>query len=106
MAPGDVMEVAGERLRFEGVSSRRGDNYQAIQARLTLLNSGRIATPEKRRYMRQESPMTESSIDSTMLRDVYVVLAESSDGDKWGVHVYVNPLELYAGLLGYNVIDL
>jgi cytochrome c-type biogenesis protein CcmF len=92
MAPGDVMEVAGERLRFEGVSSRRGDNYQAIQARLTLLNSGRIATPEKRRYMRQESPMTESSIDSTMLRDVYVVLAESSDGGKWGIHVYVNPL--------------
>ena len=36
--------------------------------------------------------MTESSIDSTMLRDVYVVLAESNDEGKWGVHVYVNPL--------------
>ena len=36
--------------------------------------------------------MTETSIDSTMLRDVYVVLAESSDKDKWAMHIYVNPL--------------
>ena len=27
-----------------------------------------------------------------MLRDVYVVLAESSEKDKWAVHIYVNPL--------------
>ncbi|MBI5783285.1 MAG: hypothetical protein HZA69_06055, partial [Gammaproteobacteria bacterium] len=92
LAPGDVVEVAGERLRFEGVSSRRGDNYDAIQGRLTLLNSGHVVTPERRRYMRQEMPMTESGIDSTVLRDVYVALAEASAGDRWAVHVYVNPL--------------
>ncbi len=92
MAPGDVIEVAGERLRFEGVTSLQGKNYQAIQGRLTLLNSGRISTPERRRYMRQEAPMTETSIDSTLLRDVYVVLAEASNDNKWAVHVYVNPL--------------
>jgi cytochrome c-type biogenesis protein CcmF len=27
-----------------------------------------------------------------MLRDVYVVLAESNEKDKWAVHIYVNPL--------------
>ena len=92
MAPGDVVEVAGERLRFEGIEMFHRDNYDAIQGRLTLLNSGRLSTPERRRYPRQETPMTETSIDSTMLRDVYVVLAESSDKDKWAVHIYVNPL--------------
>jgi len=92
MAPGDVVEVAGERLRFEGIEMFHHDNYDAIQGRLTLLNSGRLSTPERRRYPRQEMPTTETSIDSTMLRDVYVVLAESSDKDKWAVHIYVNPL--------------
>ena len=92
MAPGDVVEVAGERLRFEGVRDLQGPNYQAIQGRLTLLNSGRVLLPERRLYMRQQAPMTETSIDSTMARDVYVVLAESSDRNKWAVHVYVNPL--------------
>ena len=68
------------------------ENYDAVQGRLTLLNSGRLVTPERRRYPRQEAPTTETSIDSTMLRDVYVVLAESHDENKWAVHVYVNPL--------------
>ena len=36
--------------------------------------------------------MTETGIDSTWLRDVYVVLAETSDGQRWAVHIYVNPL--------------
>ncbi|MCR4348196.1 MAG: heme lyase CcmF/NrfE family subunit [Sulfuricaulis sp.] len=92
MVPGDVVEVAGERLRFDGVSPQRGQNYNAMQGRLTLLNSGREVRPERRQYMRQEMPMTESGIDSTLLRDVYVAMADSTGGDRWAVHVYVNPL--------------
>ena len=99
MAPGDVMDIAGERLRFEGVTAVQGGNYQAIQGRFTLLNSGRTVAPERRRYLRQEMPMSETGIDSTLLRDVYVVLAEASageggagTGEKWAVHVYINPL--------------
>ena len=92
MAPGDEVVVAGERLRFEGVTPKRGQNYSAIQGRLTLLNSGRDVLPERRQYMRQEAPMTESGIDSTLLRDVYVAMAESTSEGRWAVHVYVNPL--------------
>lgn len=92
MTPGDVVEVAGERLRFEGTTSLHRDNYDAIQGRLTLLNSGREVKPELRRYPRQEMPTTETSIDSTALRDVYVVMAQANDGKSWAVHVYVNPL--------------
>jgi cytochrome c-type biogenesis protein CcmF len=98
MAPGDVMDIAGERLRFEDVTVVQGGNYQAMRGRFTLLNSGRTVAPERRRYMRQEMPMSETGIDSTPLRDVYVVLAEASGegsagaGEKWAVHVYINPL--------------
>jgi len=92
MAPGDVVEVGGERLRFEGVAPLRGQNYQAMQASLTLLDSGRVVQPERRQYMRQEMPMTETGIDSTMLRDVYVALGDATTEGRWAVHVYVNPL--------------
>ncbi len=92
MVPGDIMEVGSERLRLDSLRELRRDNYVALQARLTLLNSGSAVYPEKRRYPRQEQPMTESGIDSTPLRDVYAVLGESSDGTHWAVHVYVNPL--------------
>lgn len=92
MAPGDVIEIAGEQLRFEGIERFRRANYDTVQARVTLLNSNRVVTPERRRYPRQEMPMTESGIDSTPLRDVYVVLAEPTDDGRFGVHVYINPL--------------
>lgn len=92
MAPGDVLEIAGERLRFEGVRSFERANYATIEAHVTLLNSDRVVNPERRRYLRQEAPMTETGIDSTLLRDVYVILAEPVGDGRWGVHVYVNPL--------------
>jgi len=92
MAPGDVLEIGAEKLRFEGVRELRRANYLAVQGRFTLLNSGRAVLPERRRYPRQEAPMTETGIDSRPLRDVYVVLADPAPGGRWGVHVYLNPL--------------
>jgi len=92
MAPGDVVEVGGERLRFDGVRALPGPNYMAIQARMTLEGSGRAVYPERRRYLKQEQPMSESGIDSTFMRDVYVVLAEEAGAGRWGLQVYVNPM--------------
>lgn len=92
MSPGDIVEVAGEKLRFDGVRSARRANYRTTEAQLTLLNSGRVVTPERRTYPRQEAPMSETGIDSTPLRDVYVVLGEAGDTSRWAVRVFVNPL--------------
>ena len=105
MAPGDVLEIGAEKLRFEGVTRFQKDNYDAIQGRFTLLNSGnRAVTPERRRYPRQEAPMTETGIDSTPLRDVYMVLADPAPGGRWGVHVYINPLVQFIWIGGLVVI--
>lgn len=91
LSPGEVMRVGGERLRFEGVREYRQDNYEALQARLTLIGSGRVVRPERRFYPRQQQPMTESGVDSTLLRDVYVVISERSEG-KWAFRAFINPL--------------
>ena len=99
MAPGDVVDVAGERLRFDGVRQFQRDNYFSTQGHFTLLDRGVVILPEKRVYTVQQMPTTESGIHTTLLRDVYVTIADasgdgagSSGGMKWGVHVYVNPL--------------
>jgi cytochrome c-type biogenesis protein CcmF len=95
MEPGDVVQVGGERLRFDGVRSFERQNYSSLQGQFTLLDRDAKLFPERRRYPVQEMPTTESGIHSTLLRDVYVVIAEpvSSEGRmKWGVHIHVFPL--------------
>ncbi len=103
MAPGDVLEIGGERLRFDGVERFHRDNYFTVQARLTALNGGYIFTPERRRYPVQEAPTTEASIHSTLLRDVYAIITEP-EGGRLGVHVYVNPLVQFIWLGGMVII--
>ena len=95
MSPGDVVEIGSAHLRFDGVVPVQGPNYLARQGRLMLLDSGRYLTPERREYPVQQMPTTEAAIDSTLLRDVYVVLSEPSGPEadnRWAVHVYFNPL--------------
>jgi cytochrome c-type biogenesis protein CcmF len=92
LAPGDVVDVAGEKLRFEGVQRAHRANYFTVEARLTLLNSGRVVTPERRTYPRQKAPMTESGIDSTPLRDVYVTMGDRDEQGRWAIRIFVNPL--------------
>ena len=95
MVPGEVVEVGGEHLRFDGVRTIEGPNYIAVRGHFTLLDSHVVVMPERRNYPVQQMPTTESGIHSTPLRDVYVVMSEPVPAEgqmKWGVHVYVNPL--------------
>lgn len=92
MAPGDQFTLAGEQVRFEGVRNVQHANYNAVEGRFTLLNSGRTITSARRTYSRQEAPTTETGIDSTPLRDVYIVMGDSVKDGRWAVRAYVNPL--------------
>jgi cytochrome c-type biogenesis protein CcmF len=95
MEPGDVLQLGGERIRFDGARNLERQNYLALQARFTLLDRDIVLLPERRRYLVQEMPTTESGIHSTLWRDVYVVIAEpvvSEGRTKWGVHVHIYPL--------------
>jgi cytochrome c-type biogenesis protein CcmF len=103
MAPGDAVEVGGERLRFEGVSSFREANYLALQGKLVSLDGRYVLTPERRRYPVQEMPTTEASIHSTPLRDVYAVIAEAEEG-RFTFHLYVNPLVQFIWIGGAIII--
>lgn len=104
MAKGDTVKIANVELRFDGTRQFDKDNYFALQGMLTLVGTDTVLRPERRYYPIQEAPTTESAIDSTWLRDLYVVIGESH-GESWSVHIYVNPLVGWIWFGGFVIIS-
>jgi cytochrome c-type biogenesis protein CcmF len=95
MEPGDVTEIAGMTVRFDGVQNARGPNYTAARGTLLLTRDGKtLATlrPERRNYTVSRMPMTETAIDRGFMRDLYVSLGEPLSETAWSVRVYYKPL--------------
>jgi len=103
MAKGDVIEIGGEKLRFDGVKQFRKDNYIALQGQFALLGTDFVIQPERRKYPVQEAPTTESGIHSNWARDVYVVIGEIVGG-RYSVHAYVNPLVEWIWYGGFIIV--
>ena len=97
MAVGDTVEVAGYTFRLTGISEVPGPNYTADRGEVELSHNGKVVRtlqPEKRTYFSSTMPMTETAIDSSFTRDVYVALGERlQDGatPAWAMRVYHKP---------------
>ncbi|MES1161652.1 MAG: cytochrome c-type biogenesis CcmF C-terminal domain-containing protein, partial [Rhizobacter sp.] len=94
MAPGDTVAIDRYVFRLESLSERRGPNYLAVRARLSVIADGRPIgelNPERRVYTVSRAPMTETAIDRGFTRDLYVALGDSVGGDAWGMRVYYKP---------------
>jgi cytochrome c-type biogenesis protein CcmF len=101
MHPGEVAQLGGYTLRFDGVRDREGPNYSAARGTLQLLRDGkpvRTLHPEKRVYHAQNQPMTESAIDSGLTRDLYVALGEPLPDGAWSVRLHYKPLVVWIWL--------
>ena len=95
MSPGESTEIAGMRVRFDGVHEHRGPNYVSARGTLQLTRDDRtVATlhPERRNYLVSRMPMTETAIDRRFTRDLYVSLGEPLGDNAWSVRVYYKPL--------------
>ncbi|MHB8453645.1 MAG: heme lyase CcmF/NrfE family subunit [Acidiferrobacterales bacterium] len=107
MAPGDVVTIGSERLRFDGVHSLTGENYVALQGKLTSLDHGFVLTPERRHYSGQDDmPTTNASVDSNPLRDVYAVMgsADPSGGGRYVIQLFINPLVQFLWMGGMTMV--
>ncbi|MBL8453035.1 MAG: heme lyase CcmF/NrfE family subunit, partial [Zoogloea sp.] len=96
MAPGDTVKTGEYQIRFLGVESVAGPNYNAARGNLELLKDGQLVMPlhpEKRKYLSSAMPMTEAFIDPGLTRDVYVSLGDPLEGGDgaWSVRVYYKP---------------
>ncbi len=96
LSPGESIEVAG--FEFEMSELRgdvRGPNFSAIEAAIDIRKDGEyIATvrPQKRRYLVQQSPMTEAGIHAGLDKDLFVALGDPLGNNAWSVRIQYKPL--------------
>ena len=93
--PGESLALDRYTLTFVGVRNVEGPNYQAIEGEFELRRDGQLIntlTPQKRVYRVQKSPMTEASIDSGWVRDVFVAMGDDLGGGAWSVRLQYKPM--------------
>ena len=98
MQAGETAELVGYQVRFDGVSETRGPNYTAQRGTFTVSRDGAAVTvlhSDKRFYRVEGMPTTEAGIDTSIWRDLYLVLGDLAPGGGWAVRLYYNPLVLW-----------
>ena len=98
MRPGDITELVGYEVRFDGVVEAQGPNYSAQRATFTVSRDGApyaVLHSEKRFFPVERMPTTEAGIDTNLWRDLYFVLGDPADGGGFAVRLYYNPLVLW-----------
>jgi len=95
MNPGETVTAGGYEFRFNGVANVTGPNYIAGRADITVSQNGTEIEkmfPEKRNYTASGNVMTETAIDTGILRHLYVSLGEpAGSSGAWTVRVYYKP---------------
>ena len=95
MEPGSVYEMAGYEFKFLGTHKVQGPNYTADEGRIEVWRDGELIkelNPQKRVYNDQNNPMTESSIQINLMRDLYSALGEPLGGGAWSMRLYHKPM--------------
>lgn len=95
MAPGGVADLNGYSFSLKRVEPYQGPNYKAQRADVQIRHDGRLLTtlhPEKRFYPAAGQLMTDSAVDVTPLRDLYVSMGTRYGNGDWGLRLYVKPM--------------
>jgi cytochrome c-type biogenesis protein CcmF len=94
LAVGEPVAVAGYEFRLDSVREVAGPNYEAHRAHVQVRRDGTHVVdlfPEKRRYRAQEMPLSQASIDTGLLRDLFVALGDPVDERTWTARIQVKP---------------
>ena len=93
---GDTVSVGGYEFQLKNLQQVPGPNYQAVRADITVAKAGSepfaLMQPEKRQFTTVQSETSETAIDRSIWRDLYVSLGNSVEGGAWTVRVYHKPL--------------
>lgn len=106
MSPGDEMMLGRYQITYLDESALTGPNYHGSRARFQVksTHSQAIVFPEKRIYDVGKMSMTESAIDVSPFRDIYIALGEPLDGEAWSVRLYYKPLIRCIWLGGFMIL--
>ena len=109
MVAGEDRTLGNYRFEFVGVERKKGPNYQADVGTIRVYKDDKSLMtlyPEKRIYNVRKNIMTEASINSNFLRDLYVSLGEQRNRNTgaWSVRLYYKPFILWIWLGGFAMV--
>jgi cytochrome c-type biogenesis protein CcmF len=92
---GDTVSVGGYQFRLDNLAQIQGPNYQAVRADIEVTKNGSpvaMMHPEKRAFTAAQNVTSETAIDRSVFRDLYLSLGDQVEGGAWTVRVYHKPL--------------
>jgi len=92
---GDTVNVGGYDFQLRNLAQLPGPNYQAVRADIEVTENGApvaMMHPEKRAFTTAQSVTSETAIDRSIFRDLYLALGDQVDNRAWTVRVYHKPL--------------
>ncbi len=109
LAPGEERTLGPYRFEFVRVEKKPGPNYLADVATVSVYKDRtQVLTlyPEKRQYNASANVMTEASIHTNLIRDLYVSLGDERDraAGAWTVRLYYKPFILWIWLGGLVMV--
>lgn len=106
LAPGQKINLAGYSIEFMAQEPLNGPNYHGTRTEFKISHQGktRLIYPEKRLYTIGQMAMTESAIDVTPFRDIYVALGEPLNDDSWSVRLYYKPFIRWIWAGGFFIL--
>jgi cytochrome c-type biogenesis protein CcmF len=92
---GDTVSVGGYDFRLNNLAQVQGPNFQAVRADIAVTTNGSevaMMHPEKRAFTASQNVTSETAIDRSIFRDLYLSLGDEVPGGGWTVRVYHKPL--------------
>jgi len=99
---GDSFTVKHYTIRYDSLSRYPTENKEVVAATLSVFNADKrvaILAPEKNLHRGYDQPTTEVAIHSTLMEDLYVILA-GYEGEMATFKVLVNPLVVWLWIGG------
>jgi cytochrome c-type biogenesis protein CcmF len=92
---GDTVSVGGYDFRLKNLAQIQGPNYQAVRGDIEVTKGTAFVSlmqPEKRSFNASQNVTSETAIDRSVFRDLYLSLGDEVEGGAWTVRVYHKPL--------------
>ncbi len=92
---GDTVSVGGYQFRLNNLAQYQGPNFRAVRADMEVTKNGdavAVMHPEKRSFTVSGNATSETAIDRSIWRDLYLSLGDEVPGGGWTVRVYHKPL--------------
>jgi cytochrome c-type biogenesis protein CcmF len=96
MNVGDTVSVGGYVFQLKNLARVQGPNYEAMRADIEISRDREppfaVMHPEKRAFTAAQNVTSETAIDRSIWRDLYLSLGDEVEGGAWTVRVYHKPL--------------